>query len=436
MKQSFIHRLGIAFATLSLVISCSSQQDPAAVWLLGLAGEGGTVAGGDLANVQFDLGTQVKVGTEDFLFENTKNLQVQVTVYSPFDITGTLVRVSDGQTVYFQAVVDANGNVSGEFTVNQDLNTVRIEAIYQGNTYYKEIAIQNVQVINGRIFIDMTISDYVPVVIVDTDGDGIPDSQDAYPEDPTRAAKVDLPTGAAEGGHYSVAFEDLYPAPGDMDFNDHVSHMKFSVDLNGQGRVVRIRGEAVHMAKGAGYHHTLHFGVPGAAGYNYTLTRYGYGAGNTWSGQNYVVEYEESGHRGLGESIELLPKSNTTLPASNTTSQSDNNLKIGKKAVFELILDTPLDKLPAMPFDTYIKVINTGREVHFAGLYKNADGSDRYIDSNGFPWALLVPGNFFWPYERRDMHGAYPSFRDWYSSRGVDFLDWYKTFVSDQVVEY
>jgi len=63
--------------------------------------------------------------------------------------------------------------------------------------------------------------------------------------------------------------------------------------------------------------------------------------------------------------------------------------------------------------------------VHFLGRYKNASGNDLYLDPAGFPWAILIPGTWSWPYERRNMHVAYPQFGDWYRSAGTVSADWY-----------
>ncbi len=50
----------------------------------------------------------------------------------------------------------------------------------------------------------------------DTDRDGVPDIYDVDPLDPEVAFQVRTPAS----GQFTVAFEDLYPVPGDADYND------------------------------------------------------------------------------------------------------------------------------------------------------------------------------------------------------------------------
>ena len=79
-----------------------------------------------------------------------------------------------------------------------------------------------------------------------------------------------------------------------------------------------------------------------------------------------------------------------------------------------------------MPYDLYIYVLNTKHEIHFAGRYTKADGTDQYLDATGFPWAVMIPGNWKWPYEKSDARTAYSKFQSWYESKGTVDLDWYE----------
>ena len=71
----------------------------------------------------------------------------------------------------------------------------------------------------------------------DTDNDGVIDSQDDYPNDPTAAYSIHTPS---DTGWASLAFEDLWPSRGDYDFNDLVIDYRFTEVLNKKNKIVRI----------------------------------------------------------------------------------------------------------------------------------------------------------------------------------------------------
>ena len=138
-----------------------------------------------------------------------------------------------------------------------------------------------------------------------------------------------------------------------------------------------------------------------------------------------VVEYQTNATVAQFSGIEILPASNTTISLSNTA--KGQAFQLGKKAEVEVILSSPLSKtvLGPIPYDLYIYVLNTQKEIHFAGKYYKADGTDQYLDSKGFPWAVMIPGNWKWPYERTDVRKSYSKFQSWYESKGTADLDWY-----------
>ncbi|MDX1960489.1 MAG: LruC domain-containing protein, partial [Leptospiraceae bacterium] len=213
-----------------------------------------------------------------------------------------------------------------------------------------------------------------------------------------------------------VAFEDLYPQQGDADFNDYVVRVQNEEDLNSSGKIKRIRGTYEHIAKGAGYNHTLNLKLPEGVTGTYSLKRYN---------ANGTIDIETSG--AITSSIELLPDSNTTLSGWN--SKATDTFVNGKKVAIELIFDSPMDRttLGNAPYDLYLKVISTNKEIHFAGLYKDSNGDEIYLDSNGFPWAIAIPGTWKHPYERTDIRTSYSLFRPWYESRGNLHGNWYQT---------
>ena len=95
-------------------------------------------------------------------------------------------------------------------TVNQDENSAVIEVEYNGQTLYIDLDIT--QVVQATITVVVKVRADVQEV-ADADGDGVPDNEDDYPNDPDRATVIRIP---AEG-FYRVAYEDLYPKRGDAE---------------------------------------------------------------------------------------------------------------------------------------------------------------------------------------------------------------------------
>lgn len=420
----------IIFLLLSL-FGCDTPEDQNYKWLMSLTqppgenqyesviGDAESTDGNPLApegEQKFDLQVSDVIGNTDFIFDTTRTITVHVTVIDPTaPISGSMVRFLDVEAptenrTIFKAVTDGTGNVSGSFTVNSTTNQVRLVVDVFGETLVRDIDIGHVQHIDRTLTF---LSDATPVAIQDADNDGVPDEEDAYPDDPSRATKVLYPN---DGGYYTMAFEDLFPRQGDADFNDYVVRAKYEEDLNANGKVVRIRGNFLHIARGAGYSHTFHFNLPNVAGATYTLKRYK---------ADGTLEYETTETVDAFMGIEVMPNSKTTLKPSN--SNKGQTLQLGKKGEIEIILSTPISKLELgpVPYDPYLYVLNTKKEIHFAGKYFKEDGSDIYLDSTGFPWALMIPGDWQWPYERGNIHNAYPKFKDWYTSEGNDYTDWY-----------
>ena len=84
------------------------------------------------------------------------------------------------------------------------------------------------------------------------------------------------------------------------------------------------------------------------------------------------------------------------------------------------------------PYDLYAYVHNTKEELHFPGKYF-INNKDKYLDSKGFPWAIIVPGGFQWPLSGENMNSGYPKFNSWSNSFGAYDSDWYKYFNGSKV---
>ncbi len=200
-------------------------------------------------------------------------------------------------------------------------------------------------------------------------------------------------------------------------------------DHNTQGQVVRIRGRYKFLAKGAGYNHVVLIKLPGSG----RLLQKVYDRNN-----NLVRQIDT--HVDSFSKLPLFLKDATFFanPQYNSSSvyrtyelcswnSGTNNVYVPCFSSDFEIIDSPQPKNrdTIAPYDFYIYVLNTGKEIHFPGLYFRNDGTDIYVDSDGFPWALLIPSEWNWPYGGRYITTGYPCFDNWYLSGGVNYADWY-----------
>jgi LruC domain-containing protein len=423
--------LALAFSLLGGAAACQNRSDPNFAWFIGLAAILPAVP--DPANLEdpqaipdpqeevpFEIDIRDVSGETDFILDTTRNIPVYINVVDAVGapIQGTRVRVyelvngaaSPTENALFYAVTQGEGNCQGVLTLNRTTPSVMIEANYNGQIISMQLELAYIQEIRRTINV---LGVRGPIVVPDQDQDGAPDAEDAYPLDPLRASIASFP-GPDE--YYTIAYEDLYPTQGDADFNDYVVRARFTEDRNAAGDVVRVRGWLQHVAKGAGYNHVLRLTAPGAGRAQFSLRRTD-AAGVELSASQSIVE--------AAAHLELLGRSDQTISQSNTA--SGQTLTPGHQAEFELILETPLAKtaIGGAPYDLYLRVLNTGKDIHFPRQQLDSNGADLYVDASGFPWALLVPGDFAWPRERTNIHQAYDRFQNWYASAGTADLDWY-----------
>ncbi|PKA16334.1 LruC domain-containing protein [Leptospira haakeii] len=368
-------------------------------------------------------------GDSTFNYNTTINIPLNLTVLDKKSnvVSGATVLVYDeNNNILFQGVSDSSGKVTGTLTVPTSVGNITIDISIGGESISQFISLESVLGINRTIRYEVNLPS---TQIVDTDGDGIPDETDIYPHDATRSTEVSYP---AEGV-FTVAFEDLYPSPGDADFNDYVIQFKNEEDLNSSGKIVRLRGIYQHVAKGAGYRHQLYIKLPVDVGASltYKLTQ---ANGKVEVATNTVNVSAAS----LKSGYQIFEDSNKTIRGQNA--HPGDVFKPGFIATVEIVFNAPVEraKLGSFPYDLFAYVINTKQEIHFPGLYKNNNGTDKYLDNTGFPWAILVPGTWKYPYENYDIRKpsetGYSEFNLWVSSGGKEYKTWYYDVTNESKV--
>ncbi len=284
---------------------------------------------------------------------------------------------------------------------------------------------------------------------LDSDGDLIPNSYDAFPNDPRRAFRTVLP----EDDFLTVAYEDNYPGTGDKDYNDFAVRYQVAEIRNADNQIVEILGIVEPVALVAAYNHR--FGIYIRFTQNQGTLR----IENTDHNGNVVKRREKQVrnaadvvvYESTRDSISfVLPDSapqtkkvyryNYSYLTNPNFSEAQMN---GHRAYFNIRFDVPIEpeNIDQAPYDPYlmVKPNNKGYDVHLAG--KSALPNSRnpssaptdFRNRSGLPWALLVPANWLPSKEKQSIEIAYPNFSLWYQSRGQTNTDWYLQPIAGQV---
>lgn len=276
--------------------------------------------------------------------------------------------------------------------------------------------------------------------ITDSDNDGVADNLDAYPNDAQRAANSYYPS---ENQFGTLAFEDLWPARGDYDFNDLVIDYRYQKVLNASNNVVDLKAKFVTRAIGGSFQNGFGFqldanssAVSSVTGTAYTQNMINTNANGTESGQSKatVIVFDNA--------YDKLPAQGgfsfvNTVPGNPTVQADTTDIVVNfSNAVGEAVLGTA-------PYNPFIFVNGTrGREVHLVGdqptdlVDANFFGTDAdnttpntdntYKTAANLPWALNITSGFDYPAEKNDVVQTYHLFDNWAQSGGLSNADWFQ----------
>ena len=225
---------------------------------------------------------------------------------------------------------------------------------------------------------------------------------------------------------YFVAYEDMYPNQGDYDFNDLVVAYKVQLGLNSNNQVVKIVGNAYLMAKGAAYSHDWHLRItlPGTV-----KTAINCATSLATSPQTNFACNGSSPMLSAGtadvtmfvDTGKLFPSQFTDYRRVFTNTMFGAAYLKGPKSTFSISLDKPVDPatIGIAPFDPYLYVRDTKQTIQL--LQVNA----AIKDANGYPYGMLMPAGWNWPYEKTDVRTTYPQFNNFTATQGASSINWY-----------
>ena len=282
------------------------------------------------------------------------------------------------------------------------------------------------------------------VTPTDTDGDGVPNVSDDYPNDPERAFNNYYPSASIFG---SLAFEDNWPSKGDYDFNDLVLDYQIKYVTNASNKIKDVIPTIRVRAIGAVYRNGFAIEMNAAPSNIESIVTT---SSSIYSfSNNTVFDLNIKGYEN-GQSKLVVPFFDNayTLFGSASIPGFVNTypnmpyyqpVEITKKITFNFPVE--VSTLGTAPYNPFI-VVNQRRgiEVHKAGFAATAKANTSlfntnddltnqttrwYVGTQSYPWAIDIPTTFSYPIEQSIISSAYLKLDQWISSNGSNFSDWY-----------
>lgn len=245
-------------------------------------------------------------------------------------------------------------------------------------------------------------------------------------------------------GTYSYAFEDNWPNKGDYDMNDFVVDMNITKFQNTANKVTKVTLKGKLRSVGASKRLAAAVQLDGVPAGNVKSVTYSkkdlvganlpLGANGTETGQtNAVVAIVDDAHKAFGVAdtrfisiqsgayapvdVVITIEFNTALDnfSYNTLNMFIVNYaqNVGGRNEIHLVGYAATDKINK-------SVITRAKE---SGILLSA--TDPFKTSKNEPFALALPVSFKYPTEGQKVYDAYPLFKDWVTSGGLQNANWY-----------
>ncbi|PKN79627.1 MAG: hypothetical protein CVU48_04760 [Candidatus Cloacimonetes bacterium HGW-Cloacimonetes-1] len=276
------------------------------------------------------------------------------------------------------------------------------------------------------------IDDVPPIdTPIDTDGDGINDRFDDYPNDPELAFN-NYTFGENNWG--SLSFEDLWPAKGDYDFNDMVIDYNYNQITKAGNLVKKVEMNFKLRAVGARYSNGFAVQLPFVSSNMINITP------TNPQLFNHETDGSKSVLRFFNNAFDLIPQQPTFI---NTEPGVTYYQPVTFGVTFKL--NTPVSATALAwqpPYNPFIFVRGVrSHEVHLANyaptskmntaLFGTGDDSSNaaqnryYKTANNLPWGVNIASSWDYPVERAQTTRAYLMFKNWAQSSGTSYPDWY-----------
>ena len=270
----------------------------------------------------------------------------------------------------------------------------------------------------------------------DSDGDGVIDILDDHPDDPYAAFDIYTPS---EIGYGTLAFEDMWPAQGDFDFNDLVVNYRVVNVMNTSNQSVRLKMDLKVAAAGATFKNGFGIELPIDGDLVASVE------GDQRS-ESIITVNDQGLEEGHGKAV-IIPFDNAqSLFGGNAiVNTRPNHIKYDPVSVNMIIHFTlPIDAslLNNAPYNPFMFIQgDRGREVHLKNYpptsladhshfqteddLTNLGDGKTYTNEENIPWAINMIHNFRFPTESTRIDKAYNYFNSWGRSNGASYQDWY-----------
>lgn len=272
----------------------------------------------------------------------------------------------------------------------------------------------------------------------DADGDGVGDTRDEFPNDPSRAFSSYTPSKTTFA---SLAYEDLWPSKGDYDFNDLVLDYQIQEIFNANNQVVDMKVKTVVRAVGASLKNGWGIQLPVEPS-----------AVKKVSGQslknNYIKTLANGTEADQSKAVIMIFDDAFNqikrVGADFVNTVQNQPFSKGDTLSVSIEFTSPIasSKLGTAPYNPFLVVnYERGKEIHLPD-YAPTDKADAklfgtshdrtnpakntfYKNWKNLPWAIHLPVSFDYPYEKQEILKGHLYFGKWVESNGTQYADWY-----------
>lgn len=269
----------------------------------------------------------------------------------------------------------------------------------------------------------------------DSDNDGVPNAADTFPCD---AAVSGVSYAPAENSHGTMVFEDMWPAAGDLDFNDVVLRYNYAFQRDASGGVRRIRAVFNVSALGGGHDNGLGLHLPVAGSAVTSITR------TIGSGMPQPLA-----RAGADSELTVVLSSNLRelfgFQGDQINSLPTAPRQAGDRMVVDITFASPVTLATGgAPFDLYVfRTAQPSLEIHrpefpgtaamnpflFGTVDDHSTSTRHFVDYSGLPFALVFPTAVAFPVEAEEISSLYPNILGFAASGGTTNTNFYTTGV-------